>query len=115
MKSIWRKHLIICLFPWAAGGSHLPPGSGVHRRKRRGQLDHPGFPGAYLLDLHHVARHRRHLEFNCRPVISQVRSLAHSLLVDGVFRDSARHRRRRLRKGPARSGYFHLTPKFNGG
>ena len=102
MKSIWRRHLIICLFPWAAGGSHLPPGSGVHRRKRRGQLDHPGFPGAYLLDLHHIARHPRHLKFNCRPVISPARSVAHSLWLNGAFPDPARRRLRRLRKSPAR-------------
>src|SRR5438034_8476663 len=103
MKSIWRRHLIICLFPWAAGGSHLPPGSGVHRRKRRGQLDHPGFPGAYLLDLHRVACHPRHLKVNCRPVISPVRSVAHSLWLNGAFPDPARRRLRRLRKSPARN------------
>jgi len=61
-------------------------------------LDHPGFPGAYLLDLHHIARHPRHLKFNCRPVISPVRSVAHSLWLNGAFPDPARRRLRRLRK-----------------
>src|SRR5438034_6163679 len=87
----------------AVGNSHLLPGSGVHRRRRR-QLDHTGFPRAHLLDLHHVARHRCPLEFNCRRVICQVRSIADSLLVNGAFRDSARHRIRRLRKAAARRG-----------
>src|SRR6266498_3126675 len=30
---------------WAAGNSHLLPGSGALRRRRRRQLDHAGFPG----------------------------------------------------------------------
>src|SRR5438309_10211792 len=64
---------------WAAGGSHLLPGCGVHRSRRKRQLDHTGFPGAYFLDLYHAARNPRCLKFNCGPVISQVRSVTNSL------------------------------------
>jgi hypothetical protein len=86
------------------GGSHLLPGSGIHRRRKR-QLDHARFPGAYLLDLHHVARRPRRPKFNWRGVISQVRSIAHSLLLDAAFSDSARHGLLRVRKAVARTLY----------
>ncbi len=85
---------------WVAGDSNLFPGSGIDSRRR--QLDHTRFPRSYLLDLRHVARHPRHPEFNWRGVVSQVGSIAHSFLVDGPFRDSARHRLRRLWKAAAR-------------
>jgi hypothetical protein len=98
MTSTWRKHLIICLFLGAAGGSHLLLGSGVHRRERRRQLDYTGFPRAYLLDLHRGSRRPCRFKFNCGPVISQVRSVAHSLCLNDGFPDPARHGLRRLRK-----------------
>jgi hypothetical protein len=98
--------------PWAAGDPHLLHGSGVRRRRRR-QLDHAGFQGAYLLDLHHVARHPRRPKFNWHRVISQVRSIAHSLLVNGAFYDSARHRFLRVRNAVARTGHLQLTTNFS--
>src|SRR6266511_5608015 len=96
-----------------AGDSRLLPGSGVPWRRRR-QLDHARFPGAYLLDLHHVARHPHHPKFNWRRVISQVRSIAHSPLVNGAFCDSARRRLFLLRKGVARTGHLQSAANFNG-
>ena len=76
-------------------------------------MDHTGFPVTYFLDLHHVACHPRRLKFNWRRIISQVRSPAHSFLVNGAFRDSARRRPRRLRKAVARRGHFPLTANFD--
>src|SRR5205809_2764066 len=67
---------------WAAGGSHLLLGSSASRKWRRRQLDHTGFPGTYLLDLHHVYRHGRHRKFDCCPVIPKIRSVAHSRWVN---------------------------------
>jgi hypothetical protein len=97
MQSIWCKHLIICLFLGLL--AILLPGSGVQRRR---QLDHTRFQGAYLLGLHHVARDRCRLKFDRHRIISQVWSIAHSLLVNGAFRDSARRRLCLLRKAVAR-------------
>jgi hypothetical protein len=108
MQSIWRKHLIICLF---LGLLTIPiyfvDLASMGRGRR--QLDHTRFPRTYPLDLHHIPRHRCRLKFNCRPVISQVRSIVHSLLVNGALRDSARSRLRRLRKAAARTGQLRLT------
>jgi hypothetical protein len=77
--------------PWAAGDPHLFHGSRVRRRRGR-QLDRAGFQGAYLLDLHNVARHPHRFKFNWRRFISEVRRAAHSFLVNGAFRHSARRR-----------------------
>jgi hypothetical protein len=76
-------------------------------------LDYTGFPRAYLLDLHDVARHRCHLMFNWGHVISQVRSIAYSLLVNCALRDSARRRVFFLRKAVARRGHLQLTANFD--
>ena len=88
MQSIWRKHLIICLF--------------------LGLLAIP----IYFLDLaftEDIARHRCRLKFNWRRIISQVRSIAHSLLVNGALRDSGRRMLCLLRKAVARRGHLQLT------
>jgi hypothetical protein len=98
--------------PWAAGDPHLFHGSRVRGRRKR-QLDHAGFHGAYLLDLHDVARHRHRFKFNWRRVISEVSSVAHSFLVNGAFCDSARYRFHRIRKVAARTGYQQLTANFS--
>src|SRR4029077_10543676 len=99
---------------WAAGGAHLLPGSGVSRKGRRPrELDQTGFPGTYLLDLPHFASHPGRLEFNCRLVISQVRSVAHSPWFNAAFPDPARRTLRRLRKN-ARAGHLESTANFDG-
>ena len=61
--------------PWAAGDPDLFHGSRVRRRRGR-QLDRAGFQGAYLLDLHNVARHPHRFKFNWRRLISEVKSAA---------------------------------------
>src|SRR5678816_720368 len=96
-----------------AGDSDLFPGSGVARRRRGRQLDQVGFSGPYLLDLHHAGRCSRHLEFHCCPVISQGRSVADSLGLDGSFRDPSRYGCRRLRQS-APSGHVQRTPSVDG-
>src|SRR5207249_2112034 len=97
---------------WVAGDSCLFPGSGVTQTKRR-ELDHVGFSRPYLLDLHHVGRNSRHLEFHCCPVISQGRSVADSLGLDGSFRDPSRHGCRRLWQS-ALSGHLQRIPSVDG-
>src|SRR4026207_27358 len=108
MQSIWRKHLIICLF---LGLLAIPIYflDLAFTEEGGGNWDHTGFPRAYLLDLHHIARHRCRLNFNWRRIISQVRSIAHSLLVNGASRDSARRMLCLLRKAVARRGHLQLT------
>ena len=105
--STWRKHLIICLFLRLLG---FPSTFSIRRSlKGRRRLDHIRFPGAYLLDLHHVASHPRHLKFHCRPVVSQLRSIAYSRLLTGAFRDSSRRRLLLLRKATPRAGRLQST------
>lgn len=99
--------------PWAAGDPHLFHGSRVRRRRGR-QLDRAGFQGAYLLDLHNVARHPHRFKFNWRRLISEVKSAAHSFLVNGAFRHSARRRLFLLRKAAARTGHLQSTANVDG-
>jgi hypothetical protein len=72
-------------------------------------LDHAGFPRAYLLELHGIARYPCRLKFNRRPVISQVRSIAHSPWLNGAFLNPVRRRLVPLRKAVARTGDLQLT------
>ena len=112
MTSTWRKHLIICLF---LGLLAVPVYFLDLATTQQGgrQLDHTRFPGAYLLDLHHVASHPHHLKFNWRPVVSQLRSIAYSPLLNGAFRDSSHRGLPLLRKAAPRadrlSRHFDVT------
>jgi len=108
MQSIWRKHLIICLF---LGLLTIPIYFVDLASMGRGggnwiTLD---FRGLILWTYITFLGIDVALSSICRPVISQVRSIAHSLLVNGALRDSARSRLRRLRKAAARTGQLRLT------
>ena len=99
---------------WAAGVSSLFPGFNVHWKRRRRQLDHPGFPRAYLLDLHHIVGHPRRRKFNCRLRISQGGGVAYSPWLDGAFFDPACRGIHRLRKTVALSDCIQSTTNFDG-
>jgi len=102
MQSIWRKHLIICLF---LGLQTIPIYFVDLASIRRGggnwiTLDFRGL----ILGITLLA-----IDVALSPVISQVRSVVHSLLVNGARCDSVRRRLCRLREAAARTGHLRLT------
>ena len=103
MTSTWRKHLIICLFLGllAVPIYFLDLAS---TQQGGGNWITFDFRGLIFWTVHHVASHPRHLKFNCRPVVSQLRSIAYSRLLNGAFRDSSRRRLLLLRKATPRAG-----------
>src|SRR5262249_19859739 len=97
-----------------AGAPDLLPGSRVARTTSwRWQLDHTRFSRPYILDVRHVTRHPGHRNFDCPPLISQDRVVAHSRCLDPALRDSVRHRRDRVRE-TARSRNLQRTPSVHG-
>jgi hypothetical protein len=89
------KHLSVS---GAAGDSHLFRGSDIHERWRRRKLDHSGFPRAIDVILSSIA------------VLAFPKS---GVLPNRGVRDSARHRRRRLRKAAARKGHLYSPSNLN--
>jgi len=69
--------------------------------------------GDLSLDLRHSGRYRGRRKFNCRLVISQGRSVAHSLRLNRAFPGPPCRRRRRLRK-IAPGHHLHSTVNFDG-
>src|SRR6266478_2644784 len=113
MKSSWRKHVIICLF---LGLLAIP----IYFLDLASTEESGGsnwitldFRGLIFWTYINVGRRRYRLKFNCGPVISQVRGVAHSHGLNGTFRDPARRRGRRLWKS-ATGHYLESRANFDG-